>query len=394
MIAGCNAYAIEDAEETSSWVSRGNWAGHHAISPPECGIRGGISPSAPSTTTFSSSTFISYSSSIQRIQHLVVSRTASPRSTLVEQILDAHPRPTIVPAGSRSRRRSRRRRRRMVMRLRWRRGIGRTSRRQHQRRMQPSIRIPAVRTIPGRATSSIEGDMLRRGPAGIDIIPRWCARRRWRRMLRVRVGRLIGCRRRGRRSRRAMLLIILGRGSSSTRQSTRSAHHRRQRRRVRVMLSSTIALGGRVIGRLTIGRLGRVRGQRLSMRAVDDRWTLAVDTSTAGTDGAASGSSSTRPRRVAQMRIGRVRGDKGLRLRRDRGKDALLIEALAVAASSVFRALEAGAADLFDYPHASALPVPWILIPPHRVVIIFFDSPCVDDSTDRRSPSVVAAPAG
>lgn len=50
--------------------------------------------------------------------------------------------------------------------------------------------------------------------------------------------------------------------------------------------------------------------------------------------------------RVAQMRVGGVRGDKGLRLRGDRGEHALLVEALAVGAAAVRGVLEARAANL------------------------------------------------
>lgn len=44
--------------------------------------------------------------------------------------------------------------------------------------------------------------------------------------------------------------------------------------------------------------------------------------------------------RVSQMGVGGVRGDKGLRLRRDRGEHALLVETLAVGATSVMGAFK------------------------------------------------------
>lgn len=50
--------------------------------------------------------------------------------------------------------------------------------------------------------------------------------------------------------------------------------------------------------------------------------------------------------RVAQMRVGGVRGDKGLRLRRDRGEHALLVEALAVGATAVRGVFESRATNL------------------------------------------------
>lgn len=49
---------------------------------------------------------------------------------------------------------------------------------------------------------------------------------------------------------------------------------------------------------------------------------------------------------VAQMRVGGVRGDKGLRLRGNRCEHALLVEALAVGAAAVGGILEARAANL------------------------------------------------
>lgn len=50
--------------------------------------------------------------------------------------------------------------------------------------------------------------------------------------------------------------------------------------------------------------------------------------------------------RIAQVRVGGVRGDEGLRLRRDRSKHALLVKALAVGAASVGGVFEARATDL------------------------------------------------
>lgn len=42
------------------------------------------------------------------------------------------------------------------------------------------------------------------------------------------------------------------------------------------------------------------------------------------------------------MRVGGVRGHKGLRLRGDGGKDAFLLETLAVGAAAILRSFEAG----------------------------------------------------
>ena len=89
------------------------------------------------------------------------------------------------------------------------------------------------------------------------------------------------------------------------------------------------------------------------MSAVDDRRVLAVaGTGAAGSAGAGadSPSSSTGHGRVAQMRVGRVSGHKGLGLRRHGREDALLIEALTVGAPAVGGALEAGASYLFVAP--------------------------------------------
>lgn len=56
--------------------------------------------------------------------------------------------------------------------------------------------------------------------------------------------------------------------------------------------------------------------------------------------------------RVAQMRVGSVRGDEGLRLRGDRCEHALLVEALAVGAAAIRRVLKARAANLSQlYQH-------------------------------------------
>jgi hypothetical protein len=77
-------------------------------------------------------------------------------------------------------------------------------------------------------------------------------------------------------------------------------------------------------------RIVRLRRQRLAVRAVELHTRV----------GACSAL------RVAEVRVGGVRGDEGLRLRGDRSKHALLIKALAVGAPSVGGVFEARATDL------------------------------------------------
>lgn len=61
-----------------------------------------------------------------------------------------------------------------------------------------------------------------------------------------------------------------------------------------------------------------------------------------------AGIGASAPLRVAQMRVGGVRGDKGLRLRRDGGEHALLVEALAVGAAAVRGVFESRATNLYS----------------------------------------------
>ena len=56
---------------------------------------------------------------------------------------------------------------------------------------------------------------------------------------------------------------------------------------------------------------------------------------------------------VAQLRVGGVSGDEGLRLRGYRREDALLMESLTVGASAILRGLEARTADLESTPRTS-----------------------------------------
>ena len=54
---------------------------------------------------------------------------------------------------------------------------------------------------------------------------------------------------------------------------------------------------------------------------------------------------------VAKMRVGRVRWDEGLRLRRDGGEDTFLLEALAIGTTTVIRCFEARATNLYQISH-------------------------------------------
>ncbi len=88
-----------------------------------------------------------------------------------------------------------------------------------------------------------------------------------------------------------------------------------------------------------IGVLGWHRTERLAMRPVNHRRPLLR----------VEGSATTlrwHSARVAEMRVGGVRGHKGLRLRGDGGKDAFLLETLAVGAAAILRSFEAGTTDL------------------------------------------------
>lgn len=84
---------------------------------------------------------------------------------------------------------------------------------------------------------------------------------------------------------------------------------------------------------------GRHGTERLAMGPVDDGLALLrVDASTTALGRQAA--------RVAKVRISRVGGHEGLRLRRDGREDAFLLKALAIRAAAVFGRFEAGAAYL------------------------------------------------
>lgn len=85
------------------------------------------------------------------------------------------------------------------------------------------------------------------------------------------------------------------------------------------------------------------------------------------------------------MRVGGVRGDKGLRLRGDRCEHALLVEALAVGAAAVRRVLKARAANLLTLVSVPTIASMWLSYGSSVGV------PFVDDSTGKQWLFSVAA---
>lgn len=97
-----------------------------------------------------------------------------------------------------------------------------------------------------------------------------------------------------------------------------------------------IAVRMRIVGVLPLMH----RTQGLAVRTINGRWWPLLGIKRSSTP------LRRHPPAVPQMRIGRVRGHKGLRLRRDRREDAFLLETLTVGATTIVRCFEARAPDL------------------------------------------------